>query len=101
MNRIEEIRARRAALVARATVERARAAAQLARWRPHFALVDRLAAAGRAVLDHPEWLVAGAVVILVLRPRRVLAWARNGFLAWRAWRWVALAAREISARKPV
>ena len=100
MTRIEEIRARRAALVARATVERKRAAAQLAHWRPRLALLDRATAAARAVLAHPEWMVAGAAVILILRPRRVLACARNGFLAWRTWRWVAQAAHEISAKKP-
>lgn len=99
MNRIEEIRSRRAALVARAAVERERAAAQLARWRPRLALLDRTTAAVHSVLIHPEWLVAGTVVILILRPRRVLAWARNGLLAWRAWRWVAQAAHEISSRK--
>jgi hypothetical protein len=99
MNRIEEIRARRAALVARAAVERERAAVQFAHWRPRLALLDRSAAAARAVLAHPEWLAAGAAVILILRPRRVLAWARNGFLAWRTWRWVARAAHEISARR--
>ncbi|MBI2316437.1 MAG: hypothetical protein HYY28_04330 [Betaproteobacteria bacterium] len=84
----------------RAAVERERLAAQLAPWRARLGLIDRSATAARSVLAHPEWLAAAAVLILILRPRRALAWARRGLLLWRAWRWTRQAAREILARKP-
>lgn len=100
MNRIERIRARRWVLVERAALERERLAAQLAPWRARLALVDRSATAARSVLAHPEWLAAAALLVLVLRPRRTLAWARRAFFLWRTWRWVSQAASELLARKP-
>jgi len=88
MNESGEIRAERERLLARAAVEREHVSAQLRAWEAPLALVDRSVAAVRCVRRHPEWLVAAAVVLAILRPRRALAWARNGLLAWRAWRWV-------------
>ena len=88
MNGLDEIRSRRAELLARAAVERERVSVQIDRWRSPFALADRAVALARAVRGHPEWAIAAAALFVVVRPRRALAWARRGIMAWRAWRWI-------------
>ena len=100
MSPVEEIRERRAALIERAAAQRERVAAQFAPFRAPLVLVDRSVSAGRAVLAHPEWIVGAAALVLVLRPRRTLAWAQRGFVAWRAWQWAARALRESGAVRP-
>lgn len=99
MSRVEEIRARRAALIERTATERERVTAQFAPFRPPLALVERSIAAGRVILSHPEWIAGAAALILILRPRRALAWAQRGFLAWRAWQWIAQTARKTGVGK--
>ena len=98
MNEVTEIRAKRAQLLARAAVERERISVQLLAWVAPLALVDGSLAAARYFRRHPQWLIAAAVVLVTLRPRRAIAWARNGLIAWRAWRWVAGALRGLTAR---
>ena len=100
MKRIEQIRAKKAALVERAAAERERIAAQFAPFRPPLALVDRSIAAGREVLAHPEWIIGALALILILRPRRSLAWAQRGFVAGRAWHWAVGAVREAATGEP-
>lgn len=99
MSRSADLRDKHARLLVRAALEREQLSAQLDAWRAPLALLDRGVAAARQVRRHPEWLVAVAVVIALVRPRRALAWARRGFILWRAWRWVSGAAREITQRK--
>jgi len=99
MSQAADLRDKRARLVARAALEREQLSAQLDAWRAPLALFDKSIAAARYVRRHPEWLVAVAVVIALLRPRRALAWARRGFLAWRTWRWISDAARDFAQRK--
>ena len=98
MNQVDEIRARRAELMARAAVERERISVQLRAWEAPLSLVDSSIAAVRTIRRHPQWLIAAAVVLAVLRPRRAFAWARNGLIAWRAWRWISNSLRSLSAR---
>ena len=98
MNQVDEIRARRAELLARAAVERERISVQLRLWEAPLALVDSSVAAARYLRRHPQWLIAAAVVLAVLRPRRALAWARNGLIAWRAWRWVSNSLHSLGIR---
>ena len=98
MNQVDEIRARRAELMARAAVERERISVQLRAWEAPLAIVDSGVAAARYLRRHPQWLIAAAVVLAVLRPRRAVAWARNGLIAWRAWRWVSNSLRSLAAR---
>jgi hypothetical protein len=98
MNQVGEIRAKRAQLLARAAVERERISVQLRVWEAPLALVDRSVAAARYIRDHPQWIVAAAIVIAILRPRRALSWARNGLIAWRAWRWISASLRGLTAR---
>ena len=95
-----ELRDQRARLLARAALEREQLSVQLEAWRAPLALVDKSIAATRYLRRHPQWIVAAAVVLALLRPRRALAWARRGFIAWRTWRWIASTARELGSRKP-
>jgi hypothetical protein len=98
MNRLAEFRNRRARLMARAAVERERLAIQLQAWEVPLALADKGFAAVRYVRRNPQWIVAAFVLLLVLRPRRTLSWARNGLIAWRAWRWISQSLRGLAAR---
>ena len=100
MNPLTEIRARRAHLMARAAVERDRFSVQLHAWETPVALVDKSVAAARYLRRHPQWIVAAMVLLAVLRPRRALSWARNGLIAWRAWRWISQSLRGLAIRKP-
>ena len=100
MNRVSEILARRAHLMARAAVERERISVQLHAWEAPLVLVDKGIAAARYVRRNPQWIVAAVVVLTVLRPRRALAWARNGLIAWRAWRWISQSLRGLATRNP-
>ncbi len=100
MNSLTEIRARRAHLMARAAVERERICVELHAWEAPLALADKGYAAARYVRQHPQWIVAAVVLLVVLRPRRALSWARNGLLAWRAWRWIAQSLRGLATRRP-
>ena len=98
MNPLTEIRARRAHLMARAAVERERISVQLHAWEAPLALADKGYAAARYLRQNPQWIVAAAVLLAVLRPRRALSWARNGLIAWRAWRWIRASLRAFTAR---
>jgi hypothetical protein len=99
MSQMTEILARRAQLLARAAVERERISVQLRAWEAPLALADRGLAAARYIRRHPQWIIGLAVVLAILRPRRALAWARNGLVAWRTWRWLSNSLRGLAARK--
>ena len=100
MNRLAEIRARRAHLMARAAVQRERICVQLRAWEAPLALADRGYATARYVRRNPQWIVTAVVLLVVLRPRRALIWARNGLIAWRAWRWISQSLRGLAPRRP-
>ena len=100
MNHVSEISARRAHLIARAAVERERISVQLHAWEAPLALADKGFAAARYVRRNPQWIVAAAMLLVLLRPRRALAWARNGLIAWRAWRWILQSLRRLATRRP-
>ena len=101
MNSLSEIYARRARLMARAAVERERVCGQLLAWKAPLALAGKAFAAARYLRRNPQWIVAAVALLVVLRPRRVLFWARNGLIAWRAWRWMSQSVRRLAARSPV
>ena len=100
MSPLPEIRARRAHLMARAAVERERVSVQLRAWKAPLALADKGYAAAHYVRRNPQWIVAAAVLLAVLRPRRALSWARSGLIAWRAWRWISQSLRGLAPRRP-
>ena len=98
MNRVAELRDKRARLMARAAVERERLSVQLQAWETPLALVDKTFAAARYIGRHPQWIGGAMVLLVVLRPRRALSWARNGLIVWRAWRWISASLRGLTAR---
>jgi len=100
MNRLSQIRAKRARLLARAAVERERVAVQMRAWEAPLAFADKGLRAVRYVRRHPEWILAAAALLVVLRPRRAIAWARRGIAVWRTWRWMSASMRNISAERP-
>lgn len=51
-----------------------------------LALVDAVADGTRWLARHPQWPLAAAGLAAVLRPRRALRWAAQGWTAWRLWR---------------
>jgi hypothetical protein len=98
MNQLEEIRERRAGLLARAARERAQLSMQIEAWRAPLSLLDKSIAAARYLRQHPAWVVVAAAAFALIRPRRAFAWVRRGLIAWRAWRWVTDAARGLAGR---
>lgn len=91
MKDLREIMARKARLVGRISGQRAQIANEFATLMPLFSLADRGAAAVRTIRAHPEWIAIAACALVVLRPKRALAWARRGFGAWRTWKWAKVA----------
>ena len=83
MNRkLTRIAEQRSLLVARAAAQRTALAHNLAPWRARLALADRGIAAVRYVRNRPGLLVAAALLLAALRPRRVGTWLQRGWLAW-------------------
>jgi hypothetical protein len=92
--RIERIRARRERLLERAQNEREVLAGELAAFAPVVRVVDGGIAAVEWVRRNPEPVIAVALVVAVLRPRRAFRWALRGFSLWQGYRRVsALLAR--------
>ena len=50
-----------------------------------LALADRALAGLRWLRLHPQWLLAGTVTLLVLRPRRTWRLGRRLWSGWRLW----------------
>jgi hypothetical protein len=53
---------------------------------PAFIGADMAVAAAHWVRRNKELVVAMGVVLLVIRPRSAVGWARRAFVAWRIWR---------------
>lgn len=53
---------------------------------PVFVAVDRLREAGAAARRHPEWVAAGIIVLVVVRPRFAWRWVQRGIVGWRIWK---------------
>lgn len=69
-----------------AATQRLELARHLAAWRPVVSAADRVHAAGRHLLAHPQWLAGAALALFLLRPRRVLRWLGRGIVLWRTLR---------------
>ena len=82
--KLTELAQRRATLVARAAAQRAVLSQAYAPWRGPLAIVDQGLVAVRYVRNHPALLVGVAVLVMVLRPRRVAQWLERGWVAWGA-----------------
>ena len=94
---------RRARLTVLASAERESVAALLARGDGAVRMAAGALAAGRRLLGHlrdrPLLVVAGAALLIALRPRRALGWALRGWSLWRTYRglqrWWQLASAAI------
>jgi hypothetical protein len=73
---------RRRLLIAQAEAQRTALAHNLAPWRARLSLADRGIAAVRYVRNRPGLLLAAALLVAALRPRRVGTWLQRGWLAW-------------------
>lgn len=83
MNRkLVRLAERRSLLIAQAEAQRTLLAHNLAPWRGRLALADRGIAVVRYVRSRPGLLVAAALLVATLRPRRAGTWLRRGWLAW-------------------
>ena len=69
-----------------------------------LAVADRVLAGLRWLRAHPEWLLAAAATLLVLRPRRAWRLGRRLWSGWRLWqklrRWQSQAGLLRVDRKP-
>lgn len=77
---------RRERLLLRSSLLRQQLAQDAAPLKTPLALADQVRDGLRWLGQHPEWPLAGALVLLVLRPRRALGWSARLWGAWRFWR---------------
>ena len=84
MNRADALRQRQLALLLRSDVLRQRLGEQARGLQPSLAWADRAQAAWQWLRANPQWPLAGAVVLVVMRPRRALRWSTRMFWAWKA-----------------
>jgi hypothetical protein len=105
-SRLLAIAERRALLKARALAERETLAALAARTDGAGRLAGNVLATGRRVLEEirhqPLLVVAGAALLVALRPRRAFKWLLEGWSLWRMYRgaqrwWQRLAAGAAEA----
>lgn len=62
---------------------------------PAFNGADMAVIGAHWIRRNPEFVVAAGVVLLVIRPKTALRWARRAFVAWRVW----LSFREFLERR--
>ncbi len=87
MNKLEDIRSRKARLAELTQSQRVRLADQLQSLQPLFSVADRGVAALQTVRAHPALFAMALGVLLAMRPGRTIKWLRRGLVAWRTWRW--------------
>jgi hypothetical protein len=85
-DRLEQIRARRVRLIARAELQRDEIAREVEVWAPAIGVIDRGIAGYAWLRAHPGVLVAAGAVLLVLRPRRTLKWSLRLYSGWQTYR---------------
>ncbi len=82
--RADAIRLRQLTLLLRSDVLRQRLGEQARVLQPPLVWADRARAAWQWMRNHPQWPLAGAVVLVTLRPRRALRWSVRLYWAWRS-----------------
>ena len=86
--RLTEIARRKESLVARCGSQRAALAAEFGAWQKPIDVIDHGIAAARFLKSHPLLMAAAMVVVAVLGRRKLVRWAGQGLVVWRAWRTV-------------
>jgi hypothetical protein len=98
-DRLQLAAQRRQQLVAHCGAQRAQLTAQLQPLGHTLESVKTgLRVAGR-FRQHPEWLAAGVIGVLLLTPRRLSAWMRGGTQLLRVWRRMAPQVRMLLGRQ--
>lgn len=85
-SRRRRLAARREELLARSAVLRGQLATQVQAWQAPLALADQAVQGMHWLRRNPQWPLAGAALVVVLRPRLLLRWAGRGFWVWQLWR---------------
>lgn len=88
---------RRGELLARIAVQREQVAELGARWQTPLALADQGLAVVRYLRARPV-LVAGVVVLLIIRRRGLVGLARSGWMAWKGYRYFTALSAKLSAK---
>lgn len=88
---------RRGELLARIAVQREQVAELGARWQTPLALADQGLAVVRYLRARPV-LVAGVVVLLIIRRRGLVGLARSGWMAWKGYRYFTALSSKLSAK---
>lgn len=84
----DRVERRRQQLLQRSAELRLRLVREAAVLKPPLAMADRVLAAGRWLVRHPQWPVGLAALLLLRRPRRALsASVALSVRLWRGWRW--------------
>lgn len=78
--------ARRELLLMRSTALRLRFAREARVLEAPLALADRVRDGARWLNGHPEVVIGGVLLVIVLRPRTAWRWAWRGWGAWGLWR---------------
>ena len=71
----DELLRRREQLLMRSSVLRDDWSRQVQALRAPLGVADQVRAGAQWLLQHPEWPIGAALVIVLLRPRRLLRWA--------------------------
>ena len=82
--RADVIRQRQLALLLRSDTLRRRLGEEAQVLQKPLAWVDRAQATWQWLWAHPEWPLAGAVALVVLRPQRALRWGTRLYGVWMA-----------------
>jgi hypothetical protein len=82
-NKLIILAQRRERLILEAARQREQIAQIADSWRPPLAMADKGLAAVSFIKKHPIWMAGGSALVLkVLRPRRIGKWFQRGLLAW-------------------
>jgi hypothetical protein len=71
---------RRERLVNRSAEQRVLLAQNIQPWRVPLMLADRGITVFHYIKHHPEWMVGGVVLLIALRPGRVVNWLGHGLV---------------------
>lgn len=88
---------RRGELLARISAQREQVAVLGACWQAPLALADQGLVAVRYLRARPV-LVAGVLALLIIRRRGLVGLARNGWMAWKGYRYFTALSAKLSAK---
>ena len=90
MNRLTELHVQRGRLLERITAQREALCYEVQPVQAALDATDRIVAYVRSgvayVKSHPGLTAVAVAVLLVLRGRRILSFAKRGFFLWKTWR---------------